>query len=84
MLKTKYKDDSERLENRAKKIQEEIDLYNTKKKILKGKQNIFNKYKHVEELDVDIVSDFVDRILIGKLDQVNKTRDIKIVWNFSI
>lgn len=84
MLKTKYKDDSERLENRAKKIQEEIDLYNTKKKILKGKQNIFNKYKHVEELDVDIVSDFVDRILIGKLDKINKTRDIKIVWNFSV
>lgn len=84
MLKTKYKDDSERLENRAKKIQEEIDLYNTKKKILKGKQNIFNKYKHVEKLDVDIVSDFVDRILIGKLDKINKTRDIKIVWNFSV
>lgn len=84
MLKTKYKDDSERLEDRAKKIHEEIELYNTKKKVLKGKQNIFNKYKHVEKLDVDIVSDFVDKILIGKLDKVNKTRDIKIVWNFSV
>ncbi|MGN0973256.1 MAG: recombinase family protein [Bacilli bacterium] len=84
MLKTKYKEDSERLENRAKKIHEEIELCNTKKKVLKGKQNIFNKYKHVEKLDVDIVSDFVDKILIGKLDKVNKTRDIKIVWNFSV
>jgi len=84
MLKTKYKDDSERLEDRAKKIHEEIELYNTKKKVLKGKQNIFNKYKHVEKLDVDIVSDFVDKILIGKLDKINKTRDIKIVWNFSV
>lgn len=82
ILKSKYKDDSEKLENRAAKIKEELKLINDKKAILKTKETVYSKYKHIECIDIDIVSDFIDRIYIGKYDKETNTRDMKIVWNF--
>lgn len=82
ILKCKYKDDSEKLENRAAKIKEELKLINDKKTILKTKETVYSKYKHIECIDIDIVSDFIDRIYIGKYDKETNTRDMKIVWNF--
>ena len=82
ILKSKYKDDSEKLENRATKIKEELKLINDKKAILKTKETIYGKYKHIDCIDIDIVSDFIDRIYIGKYNKETNTRDMKIVWNF--
>lgn len=82
ILKSKYKDDSEKLENRAAKIKEELKLINDKKAILKTKETIYGKYKHIDCIDIDIVSDFIDRIYIGKYNKETNTRDMKIVWNF--
>ncbi len=42
------------------------------------------KYQHIDKLDVDIVNNFIDRIMIGYVDCKNGVRDIKIVWNFTI
>ena len=82
ILKSKYKDDSEKLENRSAKIKEELKLINDKKAILKTKETVYGKYKHIDCIDIDIVSDFIDRIYIGKYDKETNTRDMKIVWNF--
>lgn len=84
MLKSKYKDDSEKLENRQLIIQDELKLINDKKTILKTKDDIYKKYKHIKEIDIDVVSDFIDRVYIGKYDKENKVRDMKIVWNFEV
>lgn len=82
ILKSKYKDDSEKLENRVTKIKEELNLINEKKNVLKNKKTVYSKYKHIDCIDIDIVSDFIDRVYIGKYDKKTKTRDMKIVWNF--
>lgn len=82
ILKNKYKDDNEKLENRVIKIKEELKLINDKKNILKTKKTIYSKYKHIDCIDINIVSDFIDKIYIGKYDKETKTRDMKIVWNF--
>lgn len=82
ILKSKYKDDSEKLENRVIKIKEELNLINEKKNVLKNKKTVYSKYKHIDCIDIDIVSDFIDRVYIGKYDKKTKTRDMKIVWNF--
>lgn len=85
LLKTKYKDDTDRLEERKNKIIEEITLVKQKKELMKSKEDILQKYKHIETLDIEIVNDFIDKILIGKvLDKKTKEREIKIVWNFSL
>lgn len=79
ILKSKYKDDSEKLENRVIKIKEELNLINEKKNVLKNKKTVYSKYKHIDCIDIDIVSDFIDRVYIGKYDKKTKTRDMKIV-----
>ena len=37
-----------------------------------------------EELSIEIVEDFIDKILIGSYDEEVSSRDIKIIWNFTI
>ena len=37
-----------------------------------------------EELSIEIVEDFIDKILIGNYDETTNSRDIKIIWNFTI
>lgn len=37
-----------------------------------------------EELSIEIVEDFIDKILIGSYDETTNSRDIKIIWNFTI
>ena len=49
---------------------------------MKTKETVYGKYKHNDCIDIDIVSDFIDRIYISKYDKKTNTRDMKIVWNF--
>ena len=71
----KYKDDNKKIEERQKIV---------KKEKVKTKKNIFKKYRHIEELSIEIVEDFIDKILIGSYDETTNSRDIKIIWNFTI
>ena len=60
-------------------------IYTSKKR--NTKKNIFKKYKHIEELSIAIAYDFIDKILIGSIgnyDEEANSRDIKIIWNFTI
>lgn len=84
ILMNKYKDDNSRLEERAKIIKKEIALTTSKKESVKSKKNILKKYRHIEKLTIEIVDDFVDKILIGHYDEKTGEREIKVMWNFAI
>lgn len=84
ILMNKYKDDNEKLEERQKIVKKEISSTLAKKETVKTKKNIFKKYRHIEELSIEIVEDFIDKILIGSYDETTNSRDIKIIWNFTI
>ena len=84
ILMNKYKDDSTKLEERLKVIKKEINSSNIKKDKLKNKKTIFSKYKKIDTLNIEIVGDFIDKVLIGHLNEANNSREIKVIWNFSI
>lgn len=79
----KYKDDNKKLEERQKIVKKEISS-TLAKKTVKTKKNIFKKYRHIEELSIEIVEGFIDKILIGNYDETTNPRDIEIIWNFTI
>lgn len=73
MLMNKYRDDTEKLQNR--------------KKILENNNSSvdLNKYdfnKTIDTLSINLVDTLIDKILIGKYDINSDSRDIKIIWNF--
>ena len=80
----KYKDDTAKLEERMKIIKKDIAITTTMKESLKSKKNIFKKYRHIDKLNVEIVGDFIDKVLIGHYDEETNSRDIKVIWNFQI
>ena len=84
ILMNKYKYDNEKLEERQKIVKKEISSTLAKKETVKTKKNIFKKYRHIEELSIEIAYDFIDKILIGSYDEKANSRDIKIIWNFII
>ena len=61
-LKNKYKEDYGKLEDRLESIQKELAAIEVKQEKLKDKKTLFNKYKHVDKLSVEVVNDFVDKI----------------------
>lgn len=82
-LRTKYKDDYVKLEERLQTIEKSLLSIQNKKSKLKDKKSLFEKYKQISELDVEIVNDFIDKIIIGKYDEKNNQRKVHIVWNFA-
>ena len=82
-LKNKYKDDNSNLKNRLKTIQKELDDTNIIQEKLKNIKFIFNKYGYIDKLNIEIINDFIDKIFIGKYDEINKSRNIRIYWNFT-
>ena len=80
----KYKDDTAKLEERMKIIKKNIAITTTMKESLKSKKNIFKKYRYIDKLNVEIVGDFIDKVLIGHYDEETNSRNIKVIWNFQI
>ena len=81
-LRTKYKQDYSNLEERLEKIQKNLTAIYAKQDVLKDKKTLFSKYKHIDTLDINIVNDFIEKIIIGSYDEVINTRNITIIWNF--
>ena len=84
VLMNKYKDDNVMLEDRLKIIKKDIKITIDKKETLKTKEDIFKKYRRIEKLNIEIVSDFIDKIFIGSYDDEKKCRNFKIIWNFNV
>ena len=81
-LRTKYKQDYSNLEERLEKIQKNLTTIYAKQDVLKDKKTLFSKYKHIDTLDINVVNDFIEKIIIGSYDEVSNTRNITIIWNF--
>ena len=73
-----------RLEERISNVKKEIELTNKKKQSIKDKKNIFKKYTHIDNLSIEVVNDFIDKIIVGYNDDSTNSRDLKIIWNFTI
>ena len=84
VLMNKYKDDIDKFSERKKIILKERAIINKKKETLKSKKNIFKKYEHIHKLNVEIVNNFINKILIGKYDKKANKREIFIIWDFVI
>ena len=84
ILMNKYKDDTLKLENRIKIIKKDIVNTMTMKEALKSQKKKKKKYRHIDKLDVEIVNEFIDKILIGHYDKETNSRDIRIIWNFKV
>lgn len=84
ILKTKFNDDSIKLNNRIISIKKEIE--ETKLKTLKTKkEKIFSEqYKPIENLNIEIIDCLIHKILIGNYNKKANSREIKIIWNFTI
>ena len=77
ILKSNYGIDNLELENRINNIKKNIVKLRNKQVDFK---NNFKKYNHIECLNIELINDFIDKILIGKKN--GNFREIKIIWNF--
>ena len=82
-LRKKYKEDYSKLETRLENIYKELNAIEAKQEKLKDKKTLFEKYKQIDKLNVEIVNDFIDKVFIGNYDEEQEQRKIHIVWNFT-
>jgi len=83
-LKTKSQKNIENSKLRIEEIEKELSNLEEKMQEDNNVQKIFKKYKHIDKLDKIIIDTFISKILIGKVDEETKKRDIKIIWNLEI
>ncbi len=74
-----YNKDEDTLKNQIKSITKKINYY----KMIPSKnyKEILTKYQKLYELNRVIIEEFIDKIYIGKFDNVTKNRNIQIKWN---
>jgi len=77
-----YNAEEEKLKDRLKSLDNEINYYTLKESSNKNTKELFNKYQQLEKLNRVIIDEFVDRIYIGKINEETNTRDVEIKWNF--
>ena len=82
-MRSKYQEDFAKLNERLQTIETSLLGIQAKQSKLKDKKTLFLKYKQIKELDVEIVNDFIDRIVIGEYNEETDQRKIHIVWNFA-
>ena len=82
-LLRKYNEDMETLKQREIAIKKEEDYLLMKQNEQKNTATLFEKYNHIETLTSTVVNEFIDKIVIGKLNQETGERDVKIIWNFN-
>ena len=83
-LKTKSQKNINNSKLRIEEIERELKNVEEKMQENNNMQKIFKKYKHIEKLDKVIIDTFISKILIGKINEETKKRDIKIIWNIEI
>ena len=81
LLRDGYNREVEKLENRIQFIDESIENVHDKRKKRDKREDVLNKYKHLDKLNKIIVDEFIDRIVVGEPDKETKEREITIEWN---
>jgi len=82
IMKKSLTEENETLNNRLKTLAKEIIYLQEKQEKSDNKKLLLNKYKKIDELDRAIMNDFIDKIIVGALDPITKTREIEINWAF--
>lgn len=81
-LINKYNDNENKLKKEIKNINKKISYYEKIKKDERNIKDLLKKYTVLNQLNRVIIQEFIDKIYIGKVNDENKTRKIKIKWNF--
>lgn len=84
ILREEYSKDVEKYQLRLDEVGKELSDLETRKENSKDLESILKKYKHIDKLTKIIVDEFIEKIYVGALDKVTKTRDIKIEWNLDL
>lgn len=81
-LSQRYNEDVKKLQERQKAIKVELDMVYSQQSKLRNTDELFTKYEKVDKLTIEISNEWIDKILIGKVDDDGISRDIQILWNF--
>ena len=81
ILKTKYDSEINTFNSRIIEINEEMTSLTNRKEQQKQEQNIFKEYKNLKTLDRLAIETFISKIVIGKINEETKQREMNIVWN---
>ena len=76
--------DNDMIELNMKKQEINMQISNLEKKVNTDefqKNELFEKYRKVEKLTIEILDEFVKKIYMGKYNEITNSRDIKIIWN---
>lgn len=81
MLREKYNKEIEETKKRLEIIENElVNIKNKESNVMTSKKT-FEKYRHIDKLNREIIEEFIDVIWIGKLDPETNSRDIYIELN---
>jgi len=81
MLREKFTKEIEEYKKRVEVIKLELADIKTKEDNISTSKQIFERYKHIDELNREIIDEFIDVIFIGKINPETKERDIDIEMN---
>ena len=80
-LLSKYKNETCKLEERENVIKHQMEMISERKSQLINK-DVFDKYKKINSLNIEIIDIFIDRIIVGSYNRKRNIREIQIFWNF--
>lgn len=84
MIKNQYTVEIDEFNKRISQINHEIETLESSKTIKQDNEKILKKYKKIEKLNNIIIDEFIDKIIIGKVDPITQKRKMHIIWNISI
>ena len=84
LLREEYSKDVEIYQSRLNDIEKELQSKKEQKNNQTNLDHLLSKYNKIEKLTKIIIDEFVEKVYVGELDPSTNSREIKIVWNFSL
>ena len=81
MFKEKFSKEIDEYKNRIEIIDLELSEIKSKEENISTTTEIFKKYKQIKELNREIIDEFIDAVLIGKINPETNEREIDIEMN---
>ena len=81
MFREKFSKEIDEYKKRIEVINLELSEIKSKEENISTTTEIFKKYKQIKELNREIIDEFIDVVLIGKIDPETNEREIDIEMN---
>ena len=81
MFREKNANEIEECKKRINIINEELSTISSEQEKVKNSQTIFEKYKHIDKLNKEIIDEFIDTVWIGKINLETNVREIDVEMN---